>query len=222
MDLSNKNHVEARLTSFFGNYRLGQYKKGELLFRPGDDFSSVYFVKSGYVRLFLNDEDGKEITINAFKPIFYLSLHYALSGGENRYFFEALTDVEMWKAPKQDVMNFIHGNNEVLCFLTERLLHVVDELMRHVEVAISGDAYSKVATLIISLAKSSGKKLADSKEIELEFATTHRLIASLTGLSRETASIQIKKLEREGYINQSKSMLVINNIDKMEIDFAKE
>lgn len=222
MELSNKNHVEARLTSFFGNYRLGQYKKGELLFRPGDDFSSVYFVKSGYVRLFLNDEDGKEITINAFKPIFYLSLRYALNGGENRYFFEALTDVEMWKAPKQDVIDFIHNNNEVLCFLTERLLHTVDELMRHVEVAISGDAYSKVATLIISLAKSSGKTTETKNEVEMEFTTTHRLIASLTGLSRETASIQIKKLEREGYINQNKSLLVVNDLAKMELDFAKE
>ena len=170
--------------------------------------------------MFLNDEDGKEITINAFKPVFYLSLHYAMSGEENRYFFEALTDVEMWKAPKQEAIDFVWNNCDILGFLTGRLLQVVNDLMKHVEVAISGDAYSKVATLIISLAKSSGKQIG--KKIEMEFTTTHRLIASLTGLSRETASIQIKKLEREGYIDQNKSLLVINDIEKMEMDFEKE
>jgi CRP/FNR family transcriptional regulator len=220
MELSNRNLVEKKLTAFFEKHRLAYYKKGELLFRPGDDFANIYFIKSGYVRLFINDEDGKEITINAFKPVFYLSLNYALGEGENRYFFEALTDVEMWKAPKQEVIEFIKEDKEILGFLTERLLKITEELMRHVEVAISGDAYSKVAALIISLAKSSGKKTGN--KIELEFTTTHRLIASLTGLSRETASIQIKKLEREGYINQNRSLLLVNDCEKMENDFAKE
>ena len=220
MELSNKTLVEKKLIDFFSRHRQVEYKKGELIFRPGDDFSNVYFIKSGYVRLYLDDEDGKEITINVFKPVFYLSLHYALNEGENRYFFEALTDVEIWKAPKQEVIDFIKNDREILGFLTERLLKVVDELMRHVEVAISGDAYTKVASLVISLAKSSGKQI-DNK-VEMEFATTHRLIASLTGLSRETASIQIKKLEREGYIIQNKSLLVINDLKRMTDEFDKK
>lgn len=220
MEFSNRNQVQNKLVEFFEKSRLGQYKKGELLFRPGDNFSNIYFIKSGYVRLFLNDDNGKEITINVFKPVFYLSLYYAIKNKENRYFFEALTDVEMWKAPKQEVLDFVSKDPDILAFLTERLLQIIDELMRDVEQSISGDAYSKVATFIISLARSSGKQIG--KKMKLEFKTTHRLIASLTGLSRETASIQIKKLEREGYISQSKSFLIINDSEKMESDFEKE
>jgi len=215
-----KDQLETQLIGFFKNYQLVQYGKGEFLFRPGDDFSSVYFVKSGYVRLFSYDQNGKEVTINIFKPVFFLSLYYALIGEKNHYFFEALTNVEAWKASKQGVFDFINNNLEVLRLLMGWLLITVSDLMKNVEMAISGDAYSKVATLIISLENYSHRK--DGNNIEIKFATTHRLIASLTGLSRETASIQIKKLERKGYISQKKSLLVINDIEKMERDFAKD
>ncbi len=220
MEFSNKGLVENKLIKYFEKTRLIQYKKGELLFRPGDDFSNIYFIKSGYVRLYLNDDDGKEITINVFRPVFYLSLFYAIKNRENRYYFEALTDIEMWRAPKEEVIDFIINNSDILAFLAERLFHIVDELMRDVEQSISGDAYLKVATIIISLAKNSGKQVGN--KVKLGFKTTHRLIASLTGLSRETASIQIKKLERENYINQNKSLLIINDFQKMESDFSKE
>lgn len=121
---------------------------------------------------------------------------------------------------QKEVIDFIINNSDILAFLAERLFHIVDELMRDVEQSISGDAYLKVATIIISLAKNSGKQVGN--KVKLGFKTTHRLIASLTGLSRETASIQIKKLERENNINQNKSLLIINDFQKMESDFSKE
>lgn len=220
MENLNRNSVQEKLLGFFEKYRPVSFKKGELLFRPGDDFNSIYFVKSGYVRLFTNDEDGKEITINVFKPVFYLSLYYAFKGAENRYFFEAMTEVEMWKAPKDEVIKFLGQDRDILFHITMKLLSTIEDLMKHVELTVSGDAYIKVASLIISMAKNNGR--SEGKKIYLEFATTHRLIASLTGLSRETASIQIKKLEREGYIQQNKGVIEINDFVKMESDFVRE
>ena len=184
--------MESQLIGFFKNYRLVRYGKGQLLFRPGDDFSNVYFIKSGYVRLFLYDQNGKEITVNIFNPVFFLSLYYSLNDAENCYFFETLTEVEIWKAPKEEVFYFINNNPNILRLLMKYLLMIIDDLMKNVEMAISGDAYSKVANLIISLDNYSNKK--GNKKIEIKFATTHRLIASLTGLTRETVSIQIKEL----------------------------
>lgn len=220
MELSNKEQVQKNLVEFFQKYRLVKYKKGELIFRPGDSFSQISFIKNGYVRLFLDDDNGKEITINVFKPIFYLSLYYALNEKESRYYFEAMTDVEIWQAPQREVFNFIRNDLEILGFLTDRLLKVVNELIGHVEIVISGDAYAKVAALIISLAKNSGH--LNKGKIELDFTTTHRLIASLAGLTRETASIQIKKLERSGYIFQKTGTIIINDLDKMAADFVTE
>jgi len=37
------------LTRFFSKYPLKRYRKGEVLFQPGDDFGGIYFVKKGFL-----------------------------------------------------------------------------------------------------------------------------------------------------------------------------
>jgi CRP-like cAMP-binding protein len=45
----------------------------------------------------------------------------------------------------------------------------------------------------------------------IDFGITHKLIASLTGLTRETVTLQMIRLEKEGIIvNKSKSVQVLN------------
>ncbi len=206
MDVS----IELKLSNFFQKYRLIKYKKGETLYRPGDIISNISFLKSGYVRLFSMESDGKEHTIGLFKPVFYLTLLDAVKNIENKYYFEALTPVEVWSAPKEDVLEFIKENRDVSYFLNVMLLNVVDELLSNVEHATTGYAYKKVVLLLLSLAKNYG--VEENGSIVLNFGTTQTLIASLTGITRETANIQIKKLESEGFIQKRDQFLIIHDI----------
>ena len=208
------NNIEQKLIEFFEKYRLIEYKKGDVIFRPGDDFYSVSFVKDGYVRLFTQTKQGKEITINLFKPVFYLSLMFASNHKENNYFFEAITDVTLWKAPVEDVRLFLRNDPEVLEWLNDKLLKTLDEVLTNVGETTSGDSYSKVISIINSLASKFGKE--DTDGITIDFQTTHRVIASLAGISRETASLQIKKMENEGLLKQQNRRIVIPDIQKLQ------
>ncbi len=209
-----ENNLEAKLTGFFSKNKLLKFKKGEVIFRPGDDFSQVSFVKSGYVRLYSETKNGKEITINLFKPIFYLSLMFATNRSENKYFFEAITPVELWKAPYSEVADFFNNDPETLNWLNAKLLKTLDELLNNIQDTTSGDSYNKIVSLILSLAHKFGK--TENGQVTVDFQTTHRVIASLAGTSRETASIQIKKMEKEGLIVQKNKQILIPDIEKLQ------
>ena len=205
--------IEERLQRFFSTYRLFSYRKGENIYRPGDDFEQVGFVKSGFVRCFSVTEDGKEVTMNSFKPIFYLSLYGALCTKDSRYYFEALTEVEVWKAPKDAVIELLKSDPELSLILLKNTLALLDEGLS--DASKGFDSYKKVASLIYSMTREGNKEITD-------FKVPHRLIASLIGISRETASIQIKKLEREGYIAQSDGFLKIIDREKFRAQFSLE
>ncbi len=207
------NNIEQKISDFFSKYRLIRFKKGEIIYRPGDEFSQVSFVKNGYVRLFTESKTGKEITINLFKPVFYLSLAYSINKKCNRYYFEAVTDVEIWKAPYEDVKKFLRSTPKIHEWLNSRLLNIIDELISNIGETISEDSYTKIARTILSFAL---KFSNNSNSSTIEFQTSHRIIASLVGISRETASVQIKKMENEGLIKQNNRRIIIPDIKKLQ------
>lgn len=208
-----ENNIESKLTKFFEQYKSLYFEKGETIYRPGEKIDQVGFVKSGYVRLYSHSKDGKEITLNFFKPVFYLSYLFSSTNKENKYYFEATTEVEMWKSPVDAFQKFVAENQDILFWLNQRLLMALEEVLSNVEDTISGDSYSKIISIIVSLARKIST--VEGKETTIDVNTTHRIVASLAGTSRETASKQLKRMEREGLIVQKNRKIVIMDLEKL-------
>jgi len=208
-----KEKTKKELVEFFNKFPLKKYKKGDLIFSPGDDFGGVMFVKSGYLRVYSMSSDGKEATILLFKPLFYLSLISAVTEMKNKHFIEAIAPVEVWIAPKNEFLEFIKSKpgltNEVLSGFLRKFLELTSQMVQ----IIAGDAYSKVIGLIHSLADEFG--IEKGKSVVIKFKITHKLIASMTGLTRETVTLQMLKLEKDGLIDNDKREIVVKDMKKL-------
>ncbi len=202
-----------KLVNFFGKYQLVKYRKGELILRPEENFPGIIFVKSGYIKAFRLTKDDKEVTLQLFKPIFYFSLINAITKCGNRHYFEAVSPVELWIAPVGETMEFVKSDEELSRGLLEAILCEFVDLTKNIELLIAGDAYGKVAGLIYYLAKRFGEESDDKTQIK--FRITHRLVASLTGLTRETVTLQMIKLEREGYLINKNRQVYIEDMEKL-------
>lgn len=201
------------LISFFSKYPLKKYKKGEVLFKPGDDFGSIFFVKKGFFRIYLLSKEGKETSIQMFKPLFYFSLISAITGINNRHFIEAMTPVEVWKAPKDEFMKMIVENPKIRIEVMDSFLRKFVEFTTQVTQTIAGDAYTKIAGLIYSMAVEFGEDRGKKRVIK--FKITHKQIGSLTGLTRETATLQMLKLEKAGLIDNDRREIVVEDMNKL-------
>ena len=64
----------------------------------------------------------------------------------------------------------------------------------------SGDSQTKVAAFLLNMAKNFSHKAALSNSLLLDIQLTHQMIAEHTGLTRETVSLHLAKLRKEGIV----------------------
>ena len=207
--------VSDKLTQFFSRYKLLSYQKGEMIFQPEDTLPGVLFIKKGIVKLYSISSEGKELTLNIFKPGSYFSMMWALGGIPNTYYFQAMTEVEVWRAPKDAVIAFLKQEPEELFEFTRRIVVGLSGILTRMDYLLSGNARLKISSVLLSLAKRFGEE-KDGKGILIQLSLTHQDVASLAGLTRETTSLELEKLEKTGMIEYEKHLLKIISLGKLE------
>lgn len=202
------NDTKEKLVDFFSQYRVDKYKKRQLVLSSGEKVNYIGFLKSGFVRVYSVNNKGEEATFQMFKPMLFFTSMLAISKIRNSYSFEALTPVEMWKAPVEETMGFLRANREIGEEIMKDSFENYLTMAKQLSCGLSGNAYSKVAGVILSL----NKILKNEKTT---FAITHRLIASMTGMTRETVTLQMLKMEKEKLIDNKNKKVVILNMEKL-------
>ena len=114
-------NVSNKLNAFFTNYRASTYKKGEIFLRAGDNPNSVFYLKEGRVKKYAISHKGEEVVVNIFRPISFFPMDLVFTGEENSYYYEAITDCKVWKAPPEEVKEFLKSEPDVLYDLLSRV-----------------------------------------------------------------------------------------------------
>lgn len=169
-----------------------------MILRGGDSPQGVYFIDRGYVKDYSISKEGEELTLIIFKPKDFFPMQWVFNDMPNAHYFEAMTSVELWRCPKKDFIVFIEANPETFFELTSHIVLRLGGIMQRMEYLAFGNAYQKVASIIVICAERFGEKKGDGWIIHIPL--THKDIAMLVGMTRETVSIEIKKLERKGII----------------------
>lgn len=204
--------VESKVDIFFSQHKKQNYKKGEILIRADDDPAGIFYLKDGNVKEYAISKKGDELVVNIFKPNAFFPMSWAMNNSSNSYFFEATTDVTLWRAPKNEVLEFLKNNPDVLYDLLRRVYKGTDGILTRMTYLMAGHAYGRLITEIIIQAKRFGKSSNDS--IVLNIA--EKDIASQSGMTRETVSREMKKLKEKGLLGFNKNALVISDIQLLE------
>jgi len=183
---------QQKLDQFFSQYKLLHYKKGETFLRAGDIPQGIFFLKKGYARLYSLSSAGKELTLVIYKPGEFFPVVFTFTAKPSIYYFETLSEVEMIRAPRENFASFIRENPDVF---DEVNLHIIERFqiaLRRMEYLTFGNANSRLASILLICARYFGVR-SDHKEIKIPIPFTHKDIANLVGVARETVSIELKK-----------------------------
>lgn len=203
-----------KFDTFYEQFKTRSYKKGETLIRADDDPQGIFCLTKGYIRQYTISSLGTELTLHILKPTSYFPMVWAINGTPNVYYFEALTPVEVGRAPRDQVVKFIKDKPEVIFSLMSELLEDYAETLKRVEHLVFSDAYRRVISVLIYIAKHFGQK--NTRGVIVHHKFTHHDIATLVGVARETASLEIQKLEKKGLIEYVDHSILFNNIKKLE------
>ncbi len=199
---------------FYDKFILRDYKKGEMLIRADDDPRGIFCLTKGYVRQYTISKTGNELSLHILKPISYFPMVWAVNGTPNVYFFEALTAVQVGRAPRDQVVDFIKDKPALLFALMSELLEDYAETLTRVEHLVFSDAYRRVISVLLYIAKHFGKQRKNSSII-VHHRFTQADIATLVGVARETASIEPNKLEKKGLVKYVDHAILFDNVDKL-------
>lgn len=214
MEAEEKAVIESKIEQFFAQFKPVSYKKGALLLRAADQPRGIFYLRKGFVRQYAISPDGVELTVHVFTPGTFFPMMWGLNDIENRYYYEAFVAAEVWLAPRTKVVNFLKREPLAAVLLAMRLLSGINGLLKRLELADFGHAYTRVVSAILYLAKHFGER--QKNEVIIHERFTHREIASLVGIARETTSVELEKLMKEQLVIFKDHTILIPNIKALE------
>lgn len=203
-----------KLDSFFTTKRKLLYKKRDIILRSDDNPSGVIFLKKGYVRVFAGSENGDELTFTIYTPGDIFPITWTINGTENIHSYEAITDVEVYRSQRSLFIEFLKTNADVLLLITSLIVHRYSGYLIRMEQMVFGNTYKRVGSIFVILADRYGVKKDGATVIPISL--THKDIASMLGIARETASIEIEKLEKQRMLKLINHQFTITNLQKLK------
>lgn len=201
-----------KLDPFFAQYKPLNYKKGQVILRPEDKIEYIYFIEKGYVKFYYISPDGKELTFLIYKPGYIFPLLFTFLGDTaTRYYFEAHTALTLRRAPRETFTELISTNTFLMFSLAQEVVRRWQELLNRMELLKLGTASQNVAYVVGFCAEQFGIKNGQSITIDLPLA--HKDIASMVGLTRETVSLEMKKMEQQNLIEYKRGNITIKDLN---------
>lgn len=193
-----------------------RYKKGEVIIRADDTPKGFFCLTKGYIRQYTVSRSGNELTLRILQPISYFPMIWAIHNAPNTYFFEALTSVEAGRAPRAKMINYIKDKPDITLTLMSNFLADYEETLARMEHLAFSDAYRRVISALLYIAKHFGQK--EGRHIVIHYRFTHQNIAALVGLARETTSIEMEKIEKKKLIEYVNHSILIKNLKKIKAE----
>lgn len=205
--------VTDKVNSFFARYPVQKYDRGQIIIFAGDAPAGVFLLKTGSVGQYDISARGDKIIVNVFKPDAFFPMSWVYQQTNNTFFYEALSDVEVIKAPVDETLKFMDDNPDVSRDLLTRVYRGMEGVLQRMVQLMGGSARSRLVFELVVSTRRFGKRQHDGS---YRLPINERDLASRTGLTRETINREIRKLKSEGHLKVDQDGLVITDLERLE------
>ena len=193
-----------------GGFIARKVSRGDFVYTPGDPSDAVYWIKSGRVKVYQVNRDGREILFGIYHPGDIFGEMAFFENGTREHFAEARETLQFMAISRANMFQLVKAKP----ILIYRLAKLVGERRREIEqqqkIILYKDVRERLAGILLKLAKDHG--IQDRRGRLLRFKYTHKELASLIGSSRETVSLAISDLRRQGVldVNPDRKFIITN------------
>lgn len=208
-----------KIAAFFATYPRRTYPKGQVIIFAEENPDYVYYIVDGCVRKYDISYRGDEVIVNIFRPNAYFPMSWAINRSPNRFFYKTETITTVHVAPADDVVQFLHDNQDVLYDLMSRVYHGMEGMLGRMVHLMSGSAKRRLLYELILECRRNGKQTADER---CELIITETDLAARSGLSRETVNRELRKLKTAGWVRVGSGRMTILRMSELEKTLGRE
>ncbi len=178
------------------------FPKNTIVVNEGEQTDSLYIIVSGRVKIYVSDDNGKEIVLSEAGPGEYFG-EMVLDEGPRSASVMTLEPTQFLVIPGEDFMEFVVKSPEFSLHLILKLIRRVRALTNDVKSLALMDVYGRVARMLLDLAVDRDGVLV------IEKRPTQQEMASRVGASREMVSRILGDLVNGGYIEVERDQIKI-------------
>lgn len=195
--------------SFFEQFTSKTFKKRSTVINAGIIPADVYYLKRGYARAYAVSSEGEELTMVIFQPGDFFPLISTMRPKRLEYYIESITEVEIIQVPRLEFIEFLKSRQDLLIEFAMRLTARFEGVLTRMEYLVFGTAAQRLASIIMILGERFGEK--EEKGVYIKAPLTHKDLASLVGITRETTTLILSDFTKKRYVNFSSKHIMIKN-----------
>ena len=187
------------------------YKKKQMIYAEGQRPKAVYYIKSGKVKIYKTNDDGKELITNILINGDFIGYTYVLENIAYKESAEALVDAEIMTISKDDFLSLISADAQV----AKQFIKLITRNVLEKEESLLNLAYNslrkKVAYQIIIMLDKLKNDSPNKKEIKL----SRENLAQASGIATESLIRTLSDFKAEKLVDIQGGTIIILNEEKI-------
>jgi CRP-like cAMP-binding protein len=197
---------------------LRHFRSGQLIVDGDTRPELVCVMRSGTVRLFHRERDGRETTVERLGTGQLFGVTGLLTPDAGGLLAEAETDVDVCLVDGRRFLDLVAGWPQALLHLATRLGVRVRQADASLARQTPTGARARLAAVLHRLARSRSE-VHPGGGLRLRSVPRHSDLAQEIGATRETVTRMLARLEQDGYIRRFGRQIIVPDPDRLAEDF---
>lgn len=203
------------IKSFFEQYPIKRFDKGELILVQGEVPPCLYSVKKGVIKTYNLTSQGEEkpISFDVENEMFPIAWAFG-KARYAQYYYEAFTDCELYCVSPSDYTQYLQKQPKELFEAFDGFISNNISNQMRINALEQSKAAAKVLYTIHFLCLRFGTEVK-ANLVRVNLPLTQQDLANFMGLTRETTGIELKKLQRQGVLTYKNQNYIVKT-DKLD------
>jgi CRP-like cAMP-binding protein len=181
--------------------------RGETIFAPSANPQSVYLLHSGLARIYRLSENGGETSLGYVAPGEVFGELPAFGDYPRESFAQAVLPSLVWKLPRECLRRVLAGRPSLAIQVTRQIGVRLKRIEDRVEDLALRDVRSRVARMLIELARDFGRSENGQRVIDIPLNQGE--LATLVGATRQTVNQTLREFAGEGLVGRENRHIVL-------------
>lgn len=200
-------------------YNIGSeinYPKGQIIFSSGQKTNEVYYIISGFVKIYRTTAEGRQVSVALRYPGDFIGLAEVLSNSSERvYSAEAMDKVKLlinWQDPfKKMLAEMPDFSSKLMELMSDRLREAQNTIYDF----IMNPTQGRLALVLLEMAERSGSPGIEGL-INVRLRVTQEELACIIGASRQTVSSLLNLFKEDGSVKYEGREIVAVEASKLK------
>jgi len=199
----------ANITLTSDERELYDYKKKQMLYTEGQRPKNVYYIKTGKIKTYKTNEEGKELITNIYSAGDFFGYTYILEEINYKESAQALEDAEVMIIPKDDFMTLISGDSQI----AKQFIKIITHSVLDKEENLLNLAYSSLRKKVAYQLLQVFDKFKKDNKTAINLSRED--LAQTAGIATESLIRTLSDFKSEKLIDINGSIITILNENKL-------